>query len=110
MTIFVMVGYYLFAFAAIFSVAYLTHRQNSRELRHQVDAAIARMQAQMASTPPLVPYVPALPLNDVPDAEDEYADTIASVREQLAELADHGYPVTAALEEVTALARRVGVS
>lgn len=110
MTVLVMIGYYLFAFAVLGWVAYSTGQRNNRLFREAADEAIAHLHASSKPVPPLPPYVPEpIPGDDELKVEDEYADTIASVREQLAELADHGYPVTNALEEVTALARRVGV-
>jgi hypothetical protein len=109
MTALLLLGYYLFAFATIFGVAYFTHRQNMRALRRQMDEIDAQVQEAAKKFPPLPPYVPEPIPDDEPDADDEYADAIASVRNQLADLADHGYPVAAALKEVDALARQIGV-
>ena len=103
----VVIGYYVFAVGLIVGVGYFTGRRNNREMRRQTDEIIARMHAQTARIPPLEPYVREPLPDDEPDPDDE--DTIAAVREQLAELADRGYPVAVALREVSDLARKVGI-
>ena len=78
-------------------------------MQNLADTFAAHKRELDSRFPPLEPYTPEPIPGDEPDPDDEYADTIATVRDQLADLADHGYPVAAALKEVVALARQVGV-